>query len=114
MEIGAQKSLVLGDSFTGKTTFLTYINCDSIDSSKPTYGCDIHPIQMSDSWFYCYELGGGYFTSPANYAILSAKYSGYVFFFDANNINSLKAIPEFINSITRVTNHESKGEYFLL
>jgi len=108
---GSYKVLVLGDSFTGKTRFLNSLSSEVIVGSPvPTYGCDVHPILFDDYWFDCYELGGGNFTSQANYKILSALYSGYIFFFDANNVNSLNMIPEFVKSINKVTSHDIKLE----
>eukprot|EP00826_Nyctotherus_ovalis_P022206 TRINITY_DN17285_c0_g1_i1.p3 TRINITY_DN17285_c0_g1~~TRINITY_DN17285_c0_g1_i1.p3 ORF type:complete len:113 (-),score=32.11 TRINITY_DN17285_c0_g1_i1:508-846(-) len=104
------KVLVLGDSFTGKTAFFASLSAESSGSIVPTYGCDVHPVLLEDHWFDFYELGGGNFTSQANYRVLSSAYSGYIFFFDANNVNSLKLLPEFVRAINRVTSHDIKAK----
>ena len=110
--VGTFRVLVLGDSFTGKTSFFRALVSEirASEPPNPTYGCDVHVINHENTWFDCYEVGGGHFDSAANHKILSEEYSGYIFFFDANNIKSLQSIPRLVNALNKASDYESAAE----
>jgi len=96
--------LVIGDSFTGKSSFFKTLIDGTCPTEPPklTYGCDIHVVEFEGVWFDFYELGGSNLESQANHKVLAQDYAGYMFFFDLNNTNSLTYLVKIIEIINKI------------
>eukprot|EP00826_Nyctotherus_ovalis_P043713 TRINITY_DN4640_c0_g2_i4.p1 TRINITY_DN4640_c0_g2~~TRINITY_DN4640_c0_g2_i4.p1 ORF type:complete len:240 (-),score=43.65 TRINITY_DN4640_c0_g2_i4:28-747(-) len=106
--------LAIGDTFTGKSSFLQAV-ADGVcpkEAPKTTYGCEVHVVEFEGAWFDFYEVGGNNLESQANCKVLAQEYAGYVLFFDLNNLNSLTYLANIVDMMNKVDDSTKVGKFY--